>query len=117
MINEKYKLSIILANYEELERMLEECLSFIPYINFNHQVFSPKFIPIIIEACGLIESIFSEYDNLKAKKGFKKFPNLVEPILELEETISVFLSTPLTFQSPFKNWTKKFLLGGSLTTS
>lgn len=84
-----------------------ECLSYIPFIDNNKQVISPKFIPIILEACSLIDSVFKNSKGQKGKKhDLKDYTKLVEHHLYLEETISIFLNPRLVFLTPFENWTK-----------
>lgn len=107
MLDENNKLSFVVSNFEELESGLMECLSFIPFIETNKQVISPKFIPIILEACSLIDSVFKNSKGQKGKKhDLKSYTKLVEPHLYLEESTSIFLNPPLRFLTPFENWTK-----------
>jgi hypothetical protein len=107
MLDESNKLSFVLSNFEELESRLIECLSYIPFIENNKQVISPKFIPIILEACSLINSVFKNSKGQKGKKhDLKSYTKLVEQHLYLEEAISIFLNPPLRFLTPFENWTK-----------
>lgn len=107
MLDESNKLSFVVSNFEELESRLIECLSYIPFIENNKQVISPKFIPIILEACSLIDSVFKNSKGQKGKKhDLKSYTKLVEQHLYLEEAISIFLNPPLRFLTPFESWTK-----------
>ena len=107
MLDENNKLGFVVSNFEELESRLIECLSYIPFIENNKQVISPKFIPIILEACSLIDSVFKNSKGQKGKKhDLKSYTRLVEHHLYLEEAISIFLNPPLLFITPFENWTK-----------
>lgn len=104
-IDDGIKYSFVVTNFDELETRLKECLEFIPFIDNNYGVISPKFITIILDSCSLIESLFIEYLNANDKKyTFKDYARLVEPELELGETISIFLNSPIKFISPYKNW-------------
>ncbi len=107
MLDENTKIRFIISNFEELESQLEECLSFIPFISVNKGVVSPKFIPLIIESCGLIESIFKEIGGEEGKKyNLKDYSKLVEHNLDLEVAISLFIDQSILFLNPFINWTK-----------
>ena len=39
----------VIANFMALEEQLLQCMEFIPYVQQNRNVVSPKFIPILIE--------------------------------------------------------------------
>jgi hypothetical protein len=106
MLHEDNKLTFAVSNFEELESKLIECLSFIPFIENNKEVISPKFIPIILEACSLIDSIFKTFEGQQGKKhNLKSYTKLIEPQLCLEEATTIFLNTPLRFLRPFATWT------------
>lgn len=108
MLDENTKLNFVLSQFDELESLLADCLSFIPFIDENKCVISPKFAPIIVESCGLIESLFKEYAGKREKKrGMKEYSKVIEPCLSLEETITIFLNPPVMFLSPFIRWTSK----------
>lgn len=108
MLDEKTKLQFVVSQFKELESLLSDCLDFIPFIESNKQVISPKFTPIIVECCGLIESIFKEYAGAKNKRqDMRGYSKLVDPHLNLEDAITVFLYPPILFLSPFNDWTKK----------
>jgi hypothetical protein len=106
MLPDDNKLSFVVSNFEELESRLIECLSFIPFIQNNKQVISPKFIPIILESCSLIDSVFKSFERQKGNRyDFKSHTTLVEPHLCLEEATTIFLNPPLRFLTPFSSWT------------
>src|SRR2546422_38782 len=106
MLPDHNKLSFVVSNFEELESRLTECLSFIPFIETNKQVISPKFIPIILESCSLIDSLFKSFERQKGKRyDLKSYTTLVEPHLCLEEATTIFLNPPLRFLTPFSRWT------------
>ncbi len=107
MINDK-KIEFAINNFSNLEKQLSKCMEFIPFIDQNKNAISPKFIPIILEACSLIESIFKEISkDKKGRHNFKKYANLHEKDLELDKSISIFLVPSIKFYQPFKDWKKK----------
>lgn len=97
----------MISQFSELESLLSECLNFIPFIEINQKVVSPKFTPIIVECCGLIESIFKEYAGIENKQDMKSYSKEIDSYLLLEDSHSIFLYPPLSFLNPFKDWTKK----------
>lgn len=106
MLDKETKFHFLVSNFEEIESHLDQCLNFIPFIDVNKQVVSPKFIPLIIESCGLIESIFKEMEGNEGKKySLKEYSELLEPYLDLEVAISIFLHPPIQFLNPFRDWT------------
>ncbi len=109
MIDEKKIDSVfVISNYKSLEKQLLECMDFIPYIEVNRDTVSPKYVPIILESCSLIESIFKSFvENDKKNYQSKDYSNLVEPILQLERAFSIMLVSPLEFFNPFENWTEE----------
>lgn len=99
---------IAVSNFLSLESQLRECLDFIPFMDANQFVVSPKFIPIILESCSLIDSIFRDLakgESLGA--SFKHYSHFFEPRMELEESVSLFLAVPIRPMIPFKGWTTK----------
>lgn len=99
------RVDIFINNYTQLETQLLECLDYMPFIVENKNVISPKFIPIIVESCALIESIFKQNINKDQKKySFKKYSEFYEPILSLSGVFSIFLESPLQILNPFNNW-------------
>jgi hypothetical protein len=104
----QHRLDFVINNFSLLELQLASCMDYIPFIDINRDVVSPKFIPIITEACALTESIFREITGDKGKRySFKKYAELHEPSLSLEGNISLFLSYPLQLLEPYRDWTKQ----------
>jgi hypothetical protein len=106
MIDESTRLRFVVSGFRDLESQLADCMGYIPFIDSNKYILSPKFIPIISESCGFIESIFKESEGNKGRRyALKDYAKLLEPRLELENTITVFLNSPIFFLNPFKLWT------------
>jgi hypothetical protein len=118
LLDKDTKLHFVVSQFNDLENILGDCLSFIPFIENNKEVVSPRFPPIIIESCGLIESIFKEY-LLESDDGqtFKEYSKNIEPHLVLEEAISLFLNQTILFLNPFEDWTNDHPFGGKPITS
>lgn len=96
------KLSVVLNNYTSLENKLSECLDFLPYINENKNVSSPKFIPIILDACSLIDSILRDFINVdNNRNSLKQIIVETDEYFDLENTISIFLIPDYVFLNPF----------------
>jgi hypothetical protein len=96
------------SNFISLEEQLSNCLEYIPYSPNNVCVVSPKFIPIILESCSLIDSIFfSLADDKSERYNLKRYMELFEPAIGLENNITLLLSTPIRGLIPFKDWTTK----------
>jgi hypothetical protein len=97
-----------LSNFISLEAQLSSCLEYIPYSQNNAGVISPKFIPIILESCSLIDSIFfSLADDKSERYNLKRYSELFEPAIELENNITLLLSVPIRGLLPFTGWTTK----------
>jgi len=95
------------SNFVSLEAQLERCLDYIPFITPNLTVVSPKFIPLILESCSLIDSIFSKLSGKDSERNnLKAYSMKFEEVLELDEKITLFLPTTLQPLCPFKGWTK-----------
>jgi hypothetical protein len=108
MITDDNIIEFVVNNFATLEKQLLECMEFVPMVDQNKHVVSPKFIPIILESCSLIESIFKEITEDKNRKySFKKYAELHERHLELGETISIFLASPIRFYQPYNEWAQK----------
>lgn len=88
-----------------LEKQLINCMEYIPFIETNNQVLSPKFVPIIFESCSLVDSIFKEMTGDDGeRRTLKKYSEMYEPYLSLEERTSLFLVSPLQVLQPYKGW-------------
>ncbi len=106
MIDDNTRMRFVVSGFRDLESQLADCMDYIPFIDSNKYIISPKFIPIISESCGFIESIFKESEGIKGRRcALKDYAKLLEPRLELENTITVFLNPPILFLNPFKSWT------------
>jgi hypothetical protein len=70
----------------------------------NYNLVSPKFTPIILEACSLIESVFKRSTTGNGRLTLKPYAELLEPNLELADATTIFLSHSLRFLRPFQNW-------------
>jgi hypothetical protein len=82
-------------------------MDFIPFIDGNKEIVSPKFIPIIMDSCSLIDSILNSFASGKSERyNLKKYSEMYEPTLQLETNISLFLSSPIKPMTPFSGWTK-----------
>ena len=103
MLTNKNKIDFAVSNFNELELKLIDCMTYVPYINQNSNTISPKFIPIILEACSLIESIFKESIGC-GKYTFKDYSKKLESELCLSDSISILLTSPIIFLEPYKNW-------------
>lgn len=103
---DKKKVEFVVSNFIDLEKKLIDCLGYIPYKEQNYNTISPKFIPIILDTCSLIESIFKDIIG-KGKFNFKDYSEKIDDKLDLTNTISVLLTSPVQFLEPFKNWKNK----------
>src|ERR1039458_3380153 len=90
-------LDFVIANFRQLEEQLLECMRFIPFVEQNQSVVSPKFIPIILESCTLIESIFRRGIADNRRHTLKSYCAFIEPELELADTTTLLLTTPMRF--------------------
>ena len=107
-MDREYKASFVIASFSGLEIQLQSCMEFIPYAGSNKKVVSPKFVPIIMEGCSLIDSVFNQMTSDNTERfNLKRYSELHENQLLLEENISLFLNTPLQVLQPYKDWTKK----------
>jgi hypothetical protein len=102
------RLSAVLANFSTLETRLLECLDFLPYTKENWRVVSPRFAPIILDACSLTDSVLRHFAGLSNERAnFKRFATELDEHLDLQDAISVFLTTDLVFLNPFASWKTK----------
>ena len=102
------KASFVISNFSSLEEQLGVCLDFLPYAPENHSVVSPRFIPIILDACGLIESVLKDItDKPDERSTFKRYAGETEEYLKLDTAFSIFLNTNLEFLNPFASWMSK----------
>ena len=101
-------LDFVVASFLSLEGQLTQCMEYIPYIEANMGVVSPKFPSILSESCSLMESIFQHLNRRNGLniRGLKEYAELYESVLDLENTFSMFLASPLTLLNPFFEWTQ-----------
>lgn len=99
--------NFVIAQFTNLESQLQECLNFAPYISANKQLVSPKFIPILMESCSLIDSILRHYSGVGKQGNIRTFQVDCEPYFQLEEKVSLFLNTPIQLLRPFRDWHSK----------
>jgi len=105
------KASFVISNFSSLEKQLSACLDFLPYTSENHSVVSPRFVPIILDACSLIDSVLRDLiDKTNEKSTFKRYARETEEYLELDKAFSIFLNTNLEFLNPFASWRSKIPL-------
>jgi hypothetical protein len=108
MLTKDDKLNLTLAGFQSLEAQMLACMDFIPFIEKNKSAVSPKFVTIILEACSLIDSTFREAaEPSSGHLTMRDYARGLENHFELEEAISLGITTPLAFLRPFKNWTTK----------
>lgn len=102
------KLSVVISNFSSLEIRLAEFLDFLPYTKDSKHVVSPRFIPIILDACSLIDSVLRHLAVKSDKRiGFKELALETESHLELDATYSILLTPTIEFLNPFASWTTK----------
>lgn len=98
-------LDFVVANFSSLENQFLACMEYIPFISRNMDTVSPKFVPLLIETCSLIESIFRYMARGKELRNFREFSKTYEESMGLDEAASLFLVSPMQIFQPFKNWT------------
>src|SRR4029453_9774612 len=97
-----YKHDFGISSFSVLEMQLINCMEYIPFIESNQKVISPKFVPIIVEACSLIDSILREIAEGESERyNLKKYSEIHEPNLSLEGNISLFLISPVQLLEPY----------------
>jgi hypothetical protein len=107
-MDDKVKIDFAVTSFVALEKELVNCMEYLPFIEPNKPAISPKFVPIIMDSCSLIDSIFFDLSaNSKSERfSLKKYCELFEPKLQLNDDISLFLVSPVQLIQPYKNWTK-----------
>ena len=74
MNGDHIKASFVISNLSSLEGQLIVCLEFLPYTPDNYSVVSPRFVPIILDACSLIDSVLRDLiDQPDEHSTFKRF--------------------------------------------
>jgi hypothetical protein len=106
-MNQSQAADFVILQFIDLEVQLQDCLNVAPYIHANRQVVSPKFATILIEACSLIDSIFSDLLGAKNKTSLKDYAQAFEPSIDLVRNMTLFLNTPIMVLRPFELWRKE----------
>lgn len=102
------RLSVILANFSSLEDRLLEYLDFLPYTKDTRHVISPRFIPIILDACSLTDSVLRHFVGKPEKRcSLKHIANESDEHLELNTAFSILLTPEIAFLNPFASWKTK----------
>lgn len=108
MKDRRTKASFVISNFSSLEEQLLACLTFLPYTPDNHHVVSPRFVPIILDACSLIDSVLRDFVHQPEERTtFKQYARETEEYLKLDTAFSILLSTKLAFLNPFSSWKAK----------
>jgi hypothetical protein len=111
----------VLEWYGWLEEELLAILKYIPPADQNLQTFSPRIATLIIESCGLLDSIFRQNSPDPATIGGKSKPRrkldicdyaeLYTTQLQLPTARSILLIATPKYLTPFSAW-KELLSGG-----
>jgi len=101
----EYRFDFCIASFCVLEQQLKSCMEYIPFIETNKQVLSPKFVPVIFEACSLVDSIFTEMaGDATERYNLKRHNQKHEPYLLLAEKTTLFLISPMQVLQPYREW-------------
>lgn len=92
-----------MSAYEELERQTLDFMDSVPFVRANQGVVSPRLIPILMEACSLVDSILRHH--VDEERASLKDLAAANARLGLSETASVLLVSPLQILRPFRGWT------------
>ena len=113
----------IIKWYSYLEEQVIEFIHYIRPSKKNLKICSFRFAIIIIEACGLLDSVFRHISPKKididgklkdiegSGTGIEDFAKLYANKLNLASTKSIFLISPPEYRIPFENW-KNFVKDG-----
>ncbi len=105
--------------YDSLEHRLQEIAHYLPLNKQeNQEAVSPRFVPVLIEAASIIDSIFRRTlpDKVPRPKGrevkrsdanVNDYYQELEPKLQLSGTSSLVLVSPPFVVTPFQGWTEK----------
>ncbi|MFH1921569.1 MAG: hypothetical protein ABIP48_17020 [Planctomycetota bacterium] len=97
-------LHFVVSNFAALEEQLRSCLEYVPFIEQNSSVVSPKFIPILMDACSLIDSAFRHQMSNKGHQNIRTFAAEHEAYLQLENATTILLVSPIQLLRPFRGW-------------
>ena len=98
-------LSFVVTTFRSLEEQLISCMEYIPYLDQNLQVASPRLVPLLMDACSLIESIFRHTQGNTQRGGLRSYATILEGRLGLEEATTLLLISPMKLLRPFAGWT------------
>jgi hypothetical protein len=104
MMVEPHAADFLLAQFTSLENQLKKWIEFVPYVDANKCIVSPKLTPILMEACSLIDSVFCSELSPAGPTQFKKYAEELEPTRRFGERMSLFLVAPIHSLNPFHNW-------------
>ncbi len=104
MTHREDHLNFVVSNFSSLEEQLRLCMEYVPYIEQNKSVVSPKFIPILIDACSLIDSAFRYQVSNKGHQNLKTFASEHEAYLHLANATTILLVSPIQLLRPFREW-------------
>jgi hypothetical protein len=115
---EEFDKDQVLQWYGWLEEELLDILKYIPPSGQNLKAFSPRLASVIIESCGLLDSILRQVStdpaivDGKSKRRddlkIKDYAKLYASKFNLSSSKSILLITPARYLTPFSAW------GGSL---
>jgi len=111
---------------ESIEEQLVSFIKKIPPIGANMNTWSPVLASIIVDACGLMDSIFRYFapQSYVTKKGISKdrdrlslhdFADMYCSEFGLHEQKIILLTTPPVYKAPFSDWLK-MMQGGDFAT-
>lgn len=101
--------------YKWLESQLQDIMSVLPPAPENLMSYSPRIPSLILDSCGLMDSVFRQItpdtvivDNKTKKRSkidIKDFAKLYSANFDLHNLRSIPFTSPLQFRCPFEPWT------------
>src|SRR5882724_11407256 len=101
--------------YERLEGQLIDIMRLIPPTPENFTAYSPPIAGLIVDACGLLDSILRQVSpnpslvdgKSKARDdlNIRDYAKLYAAEFELPTLVSILRVSPPTYLNPFKDWT------------
>lgn len=111
---DEYISAQLLEWYERIEDGILEFAEHVPLIHTNDVITSPRLASYLLDACGLIDSVFREMTpdpaNIvqqvvrRGDCGIKEFAVLHSQELLLPKVRSILLVSPPRYFMPFKSW-------------
>lgn len=101
IMSEEDPRSHVVTAFRLLEDQLIECMSYVPYVEQNRAVFSPKLTPLLMDACSLVQSVLREAIGGQERNTLKSYANKLEKRLQLEDATSLLLISPMRLLRPF----------------